>query len=524
MSSADEHLQALHQRLEFMGLGTSQRAQLKALKPMLMQALNEGLERFYDKLGSFPETSRFFADPAHQNSAKKRQSEHWGTITEGEYGAEYVQGVTAVGKTHARIGLEPRWYIGGYALLIEETLKGIIAARWPDILKLKKKARPDELAAQISLFVKASLLDMDYAITVYLDELAAQRRQAELEKQRADAAKNEALASLGEVLKQLAAGNLEARLSENVPPEFAKMAHDYNEAVESLRVTLAKTRRNSEKIVEGIGAVNLAMEELSDRSAQQAASLEQSSAALHELTESVNAASGNSQKAAQVVSGAQADANKSEQLVGETIEAMGEIEKSSIQIARIISTIDGISFQTNLLALNASVEAARAGEAGKGFAVVAHEVRALAQRSADAAREIKQLVETSQTHVENGVKVVGDTGKALGQIIKRVSDIHQIVGTLAMQAKEQAVGLAEVNQVVIEMDQTTQQNTAMAVSTAERMANLNTDAVSMRKEMTRFWVRDPNRTALPPGAERRRQNLSHAEAHGLTRTNSEQAA
>lgn len=514
MPPEGDGLSALRKRLEFMGLDDEQRASLKQAKPVLMQALATGMERFYEKLGRFPETNRFFKNPQHREFARSRQIEHWGTITEGEYGAEYVDGVTAVGKAHARIGLEPRWYIGGYALLIEETIKGVMSARWPEILKKKKKAKPDELAAEIGLFVKAALLDMDYAITVYLDELAEERRKAEEQKERADAAKEAALASLASVLQQLAAGNLEARLDDDLPEEFVKMAHDYNDAVESLRVTLAKTRRTSEKIVENIGEVNVSMEKLSDRSVQQAASLEQSSAALHELTESVQNATEHSQKAAEVVGAARSDAQQSERLVNEAIGAMSEIEKSSTQIAKIISVIDGIAFQTNLLALNASVEAARAGEAGKGFAVVAHEVRALAQRSADAAREIKDLVETSQGHVENGVTIVGHAGKALSKIIERVAEIHELVGTIAIQSKEQSVGLGEINQSIVEMDNTTQRNTAMAAATSEKMAALNGDAVLMRQEMTRFWVRDPNRTAVAPGSERRHQSLKHEEVHG----------
>lgn len=488
MESASEHLVDLNKRLEFVELDDGARQRLAKSKPVLMDALSAGLEVFYQKLSKDPATSHYFRDRQHIEFAKGRQAEHWGTITDGEYGADYVSGVRAVGKAHARIGLEPRWYIGGYSLLIEHTIKGVMEARWPEILKQKKKARPEELAAEVSTFVKAALLDMDYAITVYLDEIAAERQKAEEEKRRADEERHMALSALADVLEKLSRGNLEARLDENLPAEFAPMAHDYNNAIEMLHETLARSRHTSQSIVDSIAQINAAMEELSDRSVQQAASLEQTSAAIHELTESVGNASAFSQDAANIVGQAQTDAKASEALVTETVGAMGEIEKSSTQIARIVGVIDGISFQTNLLALNASVEAARAGEAGKGFAVVAHEVRALAQRSADSAREIKQLVETSQSHVQSGVRIVDETGQALNKIIQRVEDINGIVSRIAQQSKEQAIGLSEVREAILQMDQVTQKNSAMAEETADRVEALSGEAWQLSQEMQRFEV------------------------------------
>jgi methyl-accepting chemotaxis protein len=174
---------------------------------------------------------------------------------------------------------------------------------------------------------------------------------------------------------------------------------------------------------------------------------------------------------------------------------MGEIETSARKIGQIIGVIDEIAFQTNLLALNAGVEAARAGEAGRGFAVVAQEVRALAQRAADAAKEIKVLVSTSMQQVERGVRLVGETGAALRRIQTGIAEINQAVAEIAASAREQAMGLAEVNTAVNQMDQTTQQNAAMVEQSTAATHSLATETAELNRAVGRFRVEAPRRAA-----------------------------
>lgn len=500
MQKADDFDPAsLNERLDFIGIDDDAKDKLRHLKPLLASEIGDSLETFYAKIRRTPQVSRFFSDESHIGSAKSRQENHWGIIAEGQYGADYVKGVSSVGLAHARIGLEPRWYIAGYALIIEQLVTRVMEDRWA-ALKKDKRATSKELAAEVSVLVKASLLDMDYAISVYLDALAAERQKAEDARLKVEADSKLALGKLADVLGQLAKGDLETRLPDDLPGEFKSMAGDYNAAVETLRKTLADTRRTSEKIVSGVEEIAQAATELSDRTVQQAASLEQSSAALHELTESVRSAAESTTQATEMVDHARQQADESGKLVQNAIEAMGEIEGSSTKIAKIIRVIDDIAFQTNLLALNASVEAARAGEAGRGFAVVAQEVRALAQRSADSAKEIKELIESSQSQVKSGVTVVGETGESLSGIISRVEEIDAIVRQIAMQAKEQSVGLDEVSTAVLQIDQITQQNSAMTELTSQKTQVLNEQASHMKAEMSQFWVRDP---AAPQGDQRR---------------------
>jgi methyl-accepting chemotaxis protein len=224
------------------------------------------------------------------------------------------------------------------------------------------------------------------------------------------------------------------------------------------------------------------------RTERQAASLEETAAALDEITVNVRNASSRVNEARAAAADAAESAEASGAVVAKAVEAMGRIEQSSRSISNIIGVIDEIAFQTNLLALNAGVEAARAGEAGKGFAVVAQEVRELAQRSAVAAREIKDLIRVSTEEVANGVKLVSDTGDVLKTIEGFITTVNQQMNAIATAAKEQSSGLAEVNSAVNQMDQLTQQNAAMVEETSAASAGLADQSVNLRQLVQRFEV------------------------------------
>jgi methyl-accepting chemotaxis protein len=246
----------------------------------------------------------------------------------------------------------------------------------------------------------------------------------------------------------------------------------------------------------GAQEIASASSDLSRRTEQQAASLEETAAALDEITATVRRSAEGAKRAFSAASEARADAHRSGEVVGEAVSAMDAIESSSRQITQIIGVIDEIAFQTNLLALNAGVEAARAGDAGRGFAVVAQEVRALAQRSAEAAKEIKTLIATSSAQVGRGVKLVAQTGEALAEIANKVAQIDGLISEIASSSQEQAVGLAQVNIAVNQMDQVTQQNAGMVEEATAAAANLSSESRELTRLVGQFRTRSDASQAL----------------------------
>ncbi len=306
-----------------------------------------------------------------------------------------------------------------------------------------------------------------------------------------------ATSTLGSGLKRLAGGDVSFQLSEPFSEEYEALRQDFNASLTQLGLTLSSVMQSVENIDNGTREISSGANDLSKRTEQQAASLEETAAALDEITVNVSTSSKRTEEARSVAILANQNAAKSAEVVSNAEEAMRRIEESSQQISNIIGVIDEIAFQTNLLALNAGVEAARAGEAGKGFAVVAQEVRELAQRSASAAKEIKGLIQNSSTEVDNGVRLVRDTGVALKAIGDYVSQINQLMDAIATSAREQSTGLAEVNTAVNQMDQTTQQNAAMVEESTAASAALAQEATRLRSLVSGFNLSGRATAAAP---------------------------
>ncbi len=329
------------------------------------------------------------------------------------------------------------------------------------------------------------------------------QRELEEEQKELDRVRSRVVDTLRGKLSVLSQGDLTAQITESFPEEYEQLRKDFNTTARTLSGTVEQVVAAAASIRNGAEEISQASDDLSHRTESQAATLEQTAAALDELTASVKSAAEGARSVEATMEEAKEEARTSGEVVQSAVAAMTEIEQSSAHISQIISVIDDIAFQTNLLALNAGFEAARAGEAGRGFAVVASEVRALAQRSSDAAMEIKTLIGNSSQQVERGVDLVGKAGEALQSIVSQVSHISQLVSGIAEGAAEQSTGLNEINTGVTQLDQVTQQNAAMVEEATAAGHMLKTDATKLSEMVAHFKIPGGNSAATAaPAAPR----------------------
>ncbi|HFK2919253.1 TPA: methyl-accepting chemotaxis protein [Stenotrophomonas maltophilia] len=296
---------------------------------------------------------------------------------------------------------------------------------------------------------------------------------------------DENLVQVSSLLQAISRGDLTVRMEGDFHGVFARMRDDCNATVDQLKQIVGRIQSSASSITLAAGEIAAGNTDLSRRTEQQAANLEETAASMEELTSTVKQNAEHARQANQLAIGAHGVATQGGDVVGQVVTTMSAIEASSKKIAEIISVIDGIAFQTNILALNAAVEAARAGEQGRGFAVVASEVRTLAQRSAGAAKEIKGLIEDSVGKVADGSVLVRQAGTTMGQIVASVQRVTDIMADISAASQEQSSGIEQVNQAVVQMDETTQQNAALveeasaAARSMAEQANLLSEAVAV---------------------------------------------
>ncbi|MDO1581328.1 methyl-accepting chemotaxis protein [Rhizobium oryzicola] len=296
--------------------------------------------------------------------------------------------------------------------------------------------------------------------------------------------------ALGEGLQALAARDLRPHLHDPFIPSLDQLRADFNQTASNLRSAMSSIQQNARVIAASSAEVSTSAQDLAQRTERQAATVEETAASLDQLTQTVADTSTRADEAGRLVEATRKHAEKSGDVVGKAIAAVGAIDQSSKEISNIIGVIDEIAFQTNLLALNAGVEAARAGDAGRGFAVVAQEVRALAQRSASAAKEIKTLITLSSSQVKTGVELVGETGQSLGLIVQQITEINAHVAAIVQGAREQAGGIKQINGAVNAMDQGTQHNAAMVEESTAAAHNLAKESAALFSLLALFRLQD----------------------------------
>jgi methyl-accepting chemotaxis protein len=319
-------------------------------------------------------------------------------------------------------------------------------------------------------------------------EAEAERRRNDAEKQHVDQQIDLAVSELAAALSLLAQGDLSTTIETAFSGRLEQLRNDFNGSIVRLRDTLSDIRESTLSIQKSSAGLSHSSTELSRRTETQAASLEETAAAVDEITVTVRSSAERAREANHAVSETKKSADSSGTVVSNAVAAMGRIEEASRKIEQIIEVIDDIAFQTNLLALNAGIEAARAGEAGKGFAVVAQEVRELAQRSAGAANEIKDLITQSSQEVSSGAGLVQQAGAVLAAISQQITGVSQHVDMIATASQDQSAALQDINNSVNRMDQMTQQNGAMVGETTEASRRLAEEADALLQLVQQFRI------------------------------------
>ncbi len=452
--------------LDYYDLSRVDPAILNGLSGALGRRLDTALTAFYEAISAKPELAAFFSSTQQMSRAKGMQAQHWQAVFRDGVDQRFFDRALKIGNVHARIGLEPHWYIGAYAMVLDHLVMEVVAPGWQRYLPWKRAQ-----AQQIATLIKVSLLDIDLVLSAYFADIKEKTRAI--------------VSDLGTALEQLAQGDLTVSV-EGFPEEYGKVEQNFNAATAALGGTIAQVVAGVDAMTAGSSEIRFAADDLSRRTEEQAADLEETAAAVAQTTQKVQQAAEFAGKARATIQSATRMADDGSSIVAEAVGAMDQIEKSSSEINNIISVIDSIAFQTNLLALNAGVEAARAGETGKGFAVVASEVRALAQRCAEAADEVKSLITVSSQHVSNGVDLVSRSGEAFAAIARGVTELSQAIESIADSTDVQAESLSQINTVVGDLDRSTQQNAAMAEQCTAAATSLAREAQQLGEAFAAF--------------------------------------
>ncbi|MBX4865732.1 globin-coupled sensor protein [Rhizobium bangladeshense] len=477
---------SLRDRLRFAGLDTDQCELVRRNRPALEAHLKAGLRDLFHRFQSYPDAARNFESDRQIDRLHDLQSSHWDVLTDARFDSLYAERVKVLSDTESKMGLDPRWHVAGHGVMLEHVLSGLAEEIAGRPLLPSGKRRTREISDLMTAIVRIVMVDVEIAVSLRFNALRAAQSRA-LADQRAES-EAEIARIFGDVIEGLSARDLTRRAPVDADGGYAGIAVALNGALDGLQAEFAAITERTAKAEAVTTSLAGLSQQFAGTASGQADRLQLSAAALAGIAGSVRDGAADSRAAEQAVATTRVAVEESGEVVGRAISAMADIEQSAEKIGQIIGAIDEIAFQTNLLALNAGIEAARAGDSGRGFAVVAQEVRALAQRSAEAAREIKTLVTTTKAQVDAGVQMVGRTQDSIGNIVRQVTDINAAIAGIATRTSEHAASLDGVSSDVKGLGEEVASSAGFAGRTAEGADHLHTVIVELGQTIREFRI------------------------------------
>mgnify|MGYP003365296833 CR=1 FL=1 len=491
-------IEKLRRTQNFMDMTEANYRAIRGVGAVIERELPEALEQLYAQIRKVPEIHNLFSSEEEMERAKRAQRNHWKSISAADLGAEYAARVHAIGTVHARIGLEPTWYIGGYAIIVDHLVHAIVNhfQQGRSLFPGQSAQVTAQMADTIASLCKVVFLEMDLTISVYLEQEELAREAAREEAIRKE--QDLVAGSFGAVIGRIAERDLSGQVRDDLPAAYLTLRENLNSAMGALNGTLGAVLDTTQAIDRAAAEISSAAHDMAGRTERQASSVERTAATVEQVSATVSETATRVAHAEDFVVQCEAATGRFGEMIERAQNTMGDIAASSDAIARITDVMDGIATRTNLLALNTAIEAARAGEAGNSFKILAKEIRDLATRAAEASKEVRGLVNTAREQVATGVTAMGEASAAIGSIIAGVNEIGSHLKDIAVAAREQASALRDINGAVATIDQGTRQNAAMAEQTSAASLAMAEQAAALKAQLSEFRLARPTGAAKAP--------------------------